>query len=105
MRLTHTTKLKNLKSIRQYGLLKSFSRQGRVAVWLHTAKLDKWGEAHVKVRHGWENCDIVHIVVDVPRSWVRKHANGLYYCDRDIPPARFRSIRSVVSVETVLPLE
>lgn len=99
MRLTHTTRLANLPSIRKYGLLCTYAKQGRVAVWLHVARLDKWGEAHVKVRHGCESEGIVHLVLDVPRSWCRRHASGIWYCLRDIPPSRFRSARVVRTIE------
>lgn len=104
MRLTHTTLMSYLPSIRKYGLLKTFSRQGRVAVWLHVARLDQWGEAHVRVRHGAERAEIAHLVVDVPRSWCKRHANGIYYCCRDIPPSRFRSLRAVRTVEVEIAL-
>jgi len=102
MRLTHTTLMINLKSIRRYGLLTSFARQGRVAVWLHSSKKRDWAEAHVRVRHGAEASEIVQIVVDVPRSWVKRHADGLYYCSRDISPERFRKLTVVRRVvETI----
>jgi hypothetical protein len=104
MKLTHTSPLHNWSSLRKFGILASYSKQGRVACWLHTARLDRWAEAHVKVRHDAENDDLIHIVVDVPRSWVRRHANGMYYCFKDIPASRFRSARIVRTVSKAVTL-
>ena len=104
MRVTHTTTLKRLASIRQFGFLVTFARQGRRAVWFHSKLKDKWAEAHVRCRHDAYSEDLVHIEVDVPRSWCRRHAGGIWYVLRDVPADRIRRIRSVRTVEEVISL-
>lgn len=104
MKITHTTLLSNLASIRKYGLLVTFARQGRKAVWLHVKRLDQWAENHVHTRHDADRDTIVHLDFEVPEAWVRRHANGVYWCPMDIPPERIRGIRVVRRVVEHIPL-
>lgn len=95
MRLTHTTLLSNLPSIRERGILAAYSKQGRKASWYHQRRQDAWAENHVRFRHGAPADDLVHLEVEIPDSWVSRHASGIFYCFRDVPFSRVRSIRVV----------
>lgn len=104
---THTTLLSLLPSIRKYGLLCSYSRQERAAVYLHAGnrRAEKWGENHVSLRHNVGPDDaIVHITVNVPRSWIKKHDDKLFYTWHDIPPSMFVRIKVIRRTEELLPV-
>lgn len=94
--LVHTTTLKKLESIKQYGILRSYSRGKKAAVWLHSKELNAWGETHVKMKHDAHEEGIVHIYVKVSRISLKKHSGELYYIDEhDVSP------KSIVRVELV----
>jgi hypothetical protein len=99
MLVVHTTLLRNLKSIREFGILASYSTQKRAATWFHTQDVNDWGETHVRLRKGGTGKGIVHIYVNVPKSRLKKHGKGLYYVMGDVPPC---DIVKVCLVQTVL---
>ncbi len=85
MKLIHTTLLSRLPSIREYGLLLSYSRSAtRPAVWLHTEEENEWAECHVKTMHDADFKSIVHIEVETGDLKVTAHGKGLYYCLSDV---------------------
>jgi hypothetical protein len=47
---------------------------------------------HTVKRHGGRVQDVAVLAVDVPRRWLRRSRRGLWYCRRDVPPARFREL-------------
>jgi hypothetical protein len=92
MLLRHATLARNLNSILRHGLLCSHSKGKLPAVWLCTPAKTLWAAAHVVDRHGGRIESTVVLEVDVPRSWLRRHRKGLFYCPRDIPPGRIRRL-------------
>lgn len=104
MLLNHTTTLDKLGSIRKYGLLASYSRQKRAAVWFHTRATDAWGETHVRMNHDAAAAEIVHITFDVPKSRLLRHGKGLYYVMGDVGADRIRAISLVRRTVEALPL-
>lgn len=98
MILIHTTPRRNLDSIREYGILCSFSRGARPAVWLHDTWRSPWAETHVELKHDCSGQEIVHIVVEVRDQSVRKHADGLYYSMEDITPSQLKAAQVVRKV-------
>jgi len=74
-----------------------------LAVWFHGKRMDWWAVDHVRDKHNVVNEDIVHIEVEIPKSWLRRHASGIFYSKRDIPPSRIRKVRVVrCVVETLI---
>jgi hypothetical protein len=51
-----------------------------------------WAVLHVIRRHGGRVEAVLTLLVDVPRSWLRRSRKGLWYCPRDIPPDRIRRV-------------
>ncbi len=92
MLLRHATLARNLASIRRAGLLMSKSQGKRPVVWLHAASKTPWAMLHTVKRHGGRVEGVVVIAVDVPRRWLRRSRRGLWYCRRDVPPARLRDV-------------
>src|SRR4051794_29880652 len=88
MLLRHATSVKNLLPISDDGLLCAKARGRRKVVWLHAPARSTWAVIHTVGRHGGRVEDVVVLEVEVPRSWLRKSRRGLWYCVRDIPPAR-----------------
>ena len=100
----HTTLLKNLKSIRRFGILASYSRQKRRATWFHNVSEKSWGENHVRLNHDAQALEIVHIYVDVPKSRLKQHGKGLFYVMGDVPASAIRRVTLVTRVEQELPV-
>ena len=100
----HTTLLRNLKSIRRFGILASYSRQKRRATWFHNASQNAWGENHVTMNHDAAGEPMVHIYCDIPRSKLRQHGKGLYYVMGDVPSSSIRRVTLVTRVEEELPV-
>lgn len=98
MIIYHTTLVRNLDSILRWGLLTRYAQQGRRAVWACTKSLQFWSFLHVARRHGSVLEGIVTLKLSVPRSWLRRHTTGVYWCPRDIPAER---IVEVISYEMV----
>jgi hypothetical protein len=92
MRLRHATPARNLDSIRRSGLLCSKSKGRLPVVWAHASSKTPWAMLHVVKRHGGRVEDVVILEVEVPRRWLRRTRRGLWFCKRDIPPARFRGL-------------
>jgi hypothetical protein len=93
MLVNHATFRAKLPSILNRGLLKAKSTGKRLAVWLCTAANAPWAALHVAARHGGSIRGVVVLQVEVPRAWLRRHRQGLWYCPRDIPPERIRGVR------------
>jgi hypothetical protein len=65
--------------------------QGRLpVVWLHSPTKSSWAVLHSVRRHGGRLEGLLIIEVEVPRKWLRRARKGLWYCPRDLPPARFK---------------
>jgi hypothetical protein len=85
MKLIHTTRLGNLDSIREFGLLLSYSRSTRrPAVWLHTVEQNDWAETHVRMMHDAQDGIICHIEVETGDLKVVAHGKGLYFIEEDV---------------------
>jgi RNA:NAD 2'-phosphotransferase (TPT1/KptA family) len=95
----HATSQKNLGSILKNGLLAAKSRQKRKAVWFVPKSGFAWACTHAVKRSGGRIEDVVVLAVDVPRGWLRKHGQGLWYCDRDVPASRISGITVYKTVE------
>jgi hypothetical protein len=92
MLLRHATPARNLNSILRRGLLCSKSRGRLKVVWLHSPARSLWALAHTVGRHGGRVERVVVLEVDVPRSWLRRSKEGLWYCPADIPPERIGGV-------------
>ena len=104
MRIKHTTLLRNLPSIREYGLLRSFSRDRRSALWFHATAWDRAAETHVRLRHDADGEDLVHLTFHIPDEWLRRHAGNLWYCLEDVGPERLERIQVVRRVLEEMPV-
>ena len=92
MLLRHATPVKNLIPIIDDGLLCSKAKGKKKVVWLHSAAKSSWAVIHTVQRHGGRVEDVVVLEVEIPRAWLRKSRRGLWYCVRDIPPARIAGV-------------
>jgi hypothetical protein len=92
MLLRHATLARNLASILRRRLLCSKSQGKLKAVWAASPHLSWWCVIHVVERHGGRVETTVVLEIDVPRSWLRRHRSGLWYCPRDVPPDRIRHV-------------
>lgn len=88
MILRHATPMRNLPDIDRQGLRPDMSRGTFQAVWLCSPKLTHWGILHVAQRHTCPAEAVGVLTVAVPRSWLKRHSPGKWYCDRVIPPDR-----------------
>ena len=96
MRLIHVTAKHNLDSIKANGLDPKFATMKRRAVWGVSPSNEAWAVAHTlgKPRAaGLSIHDHVTIEVDVPRSWLRRHKRGIWYCLKTITEDRFIEVR------------
>jgi hypothetical protein len=92
--LRHATPSRNLNSILRRGLLRSRSRGKLSVVWLHAPGKTAWALLHTVKRHGGPVEAVVVLLVDVPRSWLRRSKKGLWYSIKDIPAERIRGVLS-----------
>jgi hypothetical protein len=99
--LRHATPRKNLPSLARHGLLRSKSRGRLKVVWIHAPSKSAWAALHIVKRHGGRVEDVVIIEVVVPRGWLRRSRKRLWWCDRDISPARFRRVIDFVELAGV----
>jgi hypothetical protein len=90
--LHHATPARNLNSILRRGLLCRYSRGKRPVVWACSPGRSSWAVLHVVNRHGGAIEGTVVLEVDVPRGWVRRSRKGLWYSQRDVPPACIRRV-------------
>lgn len=93
MRVFHTTSRKALRSINATGLKTSYALRKRAAVWLHARSLSMWAFLHVGQHKRIPITDMVCIEFDVPRSWLRRYSDGVWYCSQDVPPDKLRGVR------------
>ena len=75
MLLRHATPARNLRSIRQRGLLTSKSLCKQPVVWLHAPSRSAWAVLHAMKRHGCASVAVVE--VSVPRSRLTRSRAGL----------------------------
>ena len=69
--------------------------QGRLPVdWLHVPAQSFGATLHTIKRHGGRAEAVLILLVDVPRAWLGKNRNGLWYCSQDILPDRIRRVLS-----------
>lgn len=94
--LIHTTHEAVRESILKHGVAVRFSTGAFRRVWAHKAFLKKWGRNHVCKRHAVKTKDVIHITIVVPDSWVKRYKDGIYFCERDIPPAHIQQIEGAV---------
>src|SRR5258708_7570330 len=88
MLIRHATPARNLRSVRARGLLTSLAQGRRPAVWLHTSERSAWAALHTVRRHKCRAESVAILILDIPRAWLTRSRRGLWYCLRDIPPAR-----------------
>jgi len=105
MKLRHATPFRNLPSIQRHGLLCSKSKGRLQAVWLATEGKSSWTALHVAWRHGGRIEAVIILEIDVPRSWLRRSRNGLWYCTRDLPADRIRRLFVIVELARGGPAE
>lgn len=98
MLLRHATPLRNLASVYRRGLLTAKSQGKRPVVWLHAPAKTAWAAIHTVERHGGRIENVAVLEIDLPRSWLRRSKRGLWYCPRDVPPARIRGVISFAAV-------
>lgn len=85
MILYHATPMKNTESIKALGFLAEKSVGKIKAVWLHAGSQSDWAILHTARRKRVDAMSIKVYQVKVPRSWLKRHAKGKWYCTRDIP--------------------
>jgi hypothetical protein len=90
LRLRHATPKRNLPNIQRCGLLASKSQGKLAVVWLHSPAKTAWATLHTVRRHGGRIENVIVLELAVPRRWLRRNRRGLWYCPRDVPPARLR---------------
>jgi len=93
MRLLHSSFEKNRESILKHGLCVRFSTSGVRRVWVCKPFKGKWAARHVCRRHREKAANVIVLVVNVPDSWLTRYADGVYFCDRDVPPAHIEEVR------------
>jgi hypothetical protein len=103
VKLRHATPRKNLPGIVRDGLLCSKSKGKRKAVWLCKPARCAWALLHVARRHRCHAEAVVVLEVDVPRRWLRRHAGGVYYSLKDIPPERCRRLIVFAEMASAVP--
>lgn len=85
MRVRHATKRQNVSSIVKEGLRPDLCKGKIQAVWLHTQSKSAWAILHTQKRHKVSMDDIVILEIEIPRSWLRRWAKGIWLCERNIP--------------------
>jgi len=107
VRLIHVTDRRNLPSITERGLDPAYATGKRSAVWAVAPKNESWAILHTLSKPraaGRTVADHVVLVVDVPRSWLRRHAAGVWWCDRVIPTERIAVIREAADTAAQYPI-
>ena len=92
MILWHATPSYNHESILSLGLCVRYSLSTARRVWLHGRAKRKWAKQHVGKKHGDKPESLVLFKVEVPDSWLHRFSDGVWWCDRDIPPAHFTEV-------------
>jgi hypothetical protein len=93
MILRHATLARNLASILKAGLLTSKSLGKLPVVWLCSPGQSSWATLHTVKRHGGKVETVVILEVDIPRRWLKRSARKrLWYCPRDLAPARIKRV-------------
>jgi hypothetical protein len=88
----HATLAGRLPRILRQGLLTAKSRGKLPAVWLCSRARMAWACLHVLRRHGGLPQEVVVVEVTVPRAWLRRSRQGLWYVRHDIGPERIRNV-------------
>jgi hypothetical protein len=87
VRLIHTTRIPVLSDILSRGIRRDKARSKAKRCWLHRRALKSWARKHVSDRHHVDLSAVVCIEVEVPESWLFRFSAGVFYVERDIPPA------------------
>lgn len=88
MVLVHTTLLSNLESIKEFGILCSYARGRKAAVWVHDESWNEAAEDHVRQMHEAAGEDLIHLYCLIPDEEVKRHGRQLYYTFNDISPSQ-----------------
>ena len=87
MNVLHTTLIPNVTPILDKGVRVACSRSPLRRVWFHLRSLRGWARKHVAERHDASPGEVVHMEFEIPWHWLHRHSRGVYWCDRDVPPA------------------
>jgi hypothetical protein len=87
MNLIHTTLMQTVSPILGQGVRVACSRSSARRVWFHVRALKGWARKHVADRHKVDAREVVHMEFELPTHWLHRHSKGVYWCDRDVPPA------------------
>jgi len=90
--IQHATPRRNVRSIFLTGLQPGLAKGKLKAVWLHASTRTAWATSHVADRHHVAEGKVVVLTVQVPRSWLRRHSRGVWYCNRTINPRQIMSV-------------
>lgn len=90
--LSHASFEANRESLVAKGVDVAFSKGACRRVWFHKPFLRKWAVKHVCKRHKGKPSDVIVLCVQIPDSWLKKYRDGVYYCERTVPPAHIMSI-------------
>jgi hypothetical protein len=97
MQLYHVSIASRALSIQDQGLLVSYAEMagGKRRMYFCSKTMITWAVRHVRTRHGVPLSEIVIVRVELPRSAVQRHRNGLWYTWRDVPPGHIREISAI----------
>jgi hypothetical protein len=90
-RLHHATPPENTDGCVGKGLLVSKANGAR-RVWFHSAFMRRWALAHVAKRHHVRGQTIAVLECVVPDHWLTWFSEGVYFIDRDLPPANIFAV-------------
>lgn len=86
MKVYHTTPLNNRAAILKTGLLVSMASGTFKRIWLHDWQRSEWARDHIAQRYAMDRKFIHRFAVEVKREWLTKFSNGIWTCNRDLPP-------------------
>lgn len=96
----HVTLTRKVASILRHGLLTRYATGRRKAVWVVPRRLVPWAILHVVNRHKTTLESVVVAQLNVPGSWLKRHAGGTLYTRRDVPVAQIVSFSGVTQWTT-----
>jgi hypothetical protein len=91
--LLHATEVRNVPSVKKYGLLCRKATRKRRAVWLANENEEKRAAGHCAANRHCAPDDIAIFTVEIPVSWIRGFRWGFWYCEHDIPASMLRSVK------------